>query len=287
MDNRAFFTVVIESVESEQSFIQVYWAWGSHPGEAIEKTLRASSKMGVENPIASETDSYEFTTLPDHVIYDETLDVFFDQTRHYFPTEKSFHPPPGIIKSCLDGEFEYEQIHEGFRRTKGEDGIYEVEAVVERDRLFSTYNELMKQLPSIRVFWVKISADWEEEDREEFWVKEDLNTPESIAAYLTTHSKDTVKNGHVTLTVYSDVGQTNLTIDSHKTIKVLTKSVRMQSKMAKALARLGFIEETELHSLEYGYYHWHYRPIRSKSRARLIAALKRDGFIMWNPKGDA
>jgi hypothetical protein len=283
MNDKTFFTVTIESAESEQSFIQVFWTWASHLGEAIDKILRACANMGIESALPSEADTYDFATLPKHAIFNEKLDVHFDQTRYCFPTEKSFLPPKGIIKSCLDGDFEYELIHEGFDRTKRDDGIYEVELVVERDKLYPIFNELIRQLPSIRVFWVKLAADWEDKDKEEVWVNEDLNTPGSITDYLMTHSKDTVENGHVTLTVYSEVGKTNLSIDSHKTIKILTKSVRMQSKMVRALMKLRFEEASELHSLEYGYYHWHYRPAKSKARARLIAALKRDGFSAWNP----
>ena len=53
--------------------------------------------------------------------------------------------------------------------------------------------------------------------------------------------------------------------------------------MVAGLKRVGFEELAEFYSLEYGYYHWHYRPKKSKSRAVLVAALKRDGFSAWNP----
>jgi hypothetical protein len=280
---KTFFTVLVESSGPGESFIQVFWAWAGHLGEAIGRVLRACGRLGVENAIPSEADPYDFATLPGHVIHDEKLDVFYDETRYCFPAEKSFAPPLGIIKSCLDGEYGEELIREGFSLTKSGDGLYEIEVVVEGGRLFDTYLALVRRLPSIRVFWVKISADWEEKGREEFWVNEDLNAPELIASYLTDHAKDTVANGHITLTTYSGAGQTNLSIDSHKTIKALTKSVKLQDRMTAALRRLGFDEIAELHSLEYGYYHWHYRPARSKSRAGLVASLKRDGFSAWNP----
>ena len=119
---------------------------------------------------------------------------------------------------------------------------------------------------------------------EEFWTNENLNTVESITGFLATHAKDTIANGHVALTIYSSIGQTNLLIDTHKTIKVLTKSAKIERRMAAALRKLGFEELSEFHSLEYGYYHWHYRPARSKSRKRLVAALKRDGFRFWIPR---
>jgi hypothetical protein len=102
-----------------------------------------------------------------------------------------------------------------------------------------------------------------------------------MASFLTAHWDDTVANGHVALTAYGEPGQTNLTIDTHKTIKVLTKSATIQQEMASALKSLGFEELPEFHSLEYCFYHWHYRPTRSKSRAGLVAAMKKWGFSLW------
>lgn len=283
MKAKTFFTILIESPMPQDSFVQVYWAWADHLGEAIERVLRACDRMGISNAVAREADPYDFTTLPKHVIHDDKLGVFFGESRYYFPAEGSFTYPVGIIKSCRDGEFGDELIREGFSLSERDDGLYEVEAILERDRLFDTFVELVRRLPSIRVFWVKLSADWEGESHEEFWVNESLNTAGLIAGYLAAHAKDTINNGHVALTAYSHVGQTNLSMDSHKTVKVLTRSKRVRGSMASALRRLGFEEAVELHSLEYGYYHWHYRPARSKSRARLVTALKRAGFSTWHP----
>lgn len=285
MREKTFFTILVESAGPEESFIQVFWSWANHLGKAIDKVVRACGSMGIENATASEADPFDFADLPDHAIHDEKLDVFFAEVRHFLPTpaEGAFIPPTGIIKSCQDGELDYELIREGFFTRKREDGLYETEVVIGRDQLFETFVALVRRLPSIRVFWVKIAADWEDKGLEEFWVNEDLNSAEAIAEFLTAHSKDTVANGHVTLTAYNKVGQTNLLIDTHKTIKVITKSAMVQSKMVSGLKRLGFEVLPEFHSLEYGYYHWHYRPTRSKSRARLVAALKRAGFSAWEP----
>jgi hypothetical protein len=61
------------------------------------------------------------------------------------------------------------------------------------------------------VFWIKLAADWEDQNRQEFWTNENLNTVESMASFLTAHWDDTVANGHVALTAYGEPGQTNLT----------------------------------------------------------------------------
>jgi hypothetical protein len=186
----------------------------------------------------------------------------------------------GIIASNEAGEHHYEQIRQGF--SLNQDGnTYEVEAVIERDNLLNTFFELIKRLPSIKVSWIRIAADWEDRGREQLWTNEELNTLDSISGFLNNHSNDTVANGHVALTVYSAAGQTNLSIDTHNTIVVLSKSAEMLRRLAATFHRLGFPELKEFYSLKYNYHHWHYRPARSRSRTGLVAALKRSGFTLW------
>ena len=260
MNDKTLFKILIESSEPEESLFQNFWTQATHPGEAIESVLGACVRLGIRNPIARELDSVEFDSSFDEAIHDTESNVRYQGQVFSFPTEKSFNAPVGIIESGEKGEYDYELLREGFSLTTTEEGIYEVEAAVERDKLFNTFIELIRRLPSIKVFWIKIAGDWEDRGREEFWTNESLNTSEAITSFLMTHPSDTVENGHVALTVYSNDGQTNLSIDTHKTIKVLTKSTRIQRNMAVHLRRLGFEQLSEFHSLEYGYHHWHYRP---------------------------
>lgn len=281
MEDKSFFEVMVECVEGEHSFFQVFWAYGDHVGEAIDTILAACSNLQMRNAIANEADVVDPDGLPDEAFHDEALNVFYSPERTYFPTEESFVAPVGIIRSGEKGELDYSLIREGFSQTKRDDGIYEVEGVVQRDQLFDSLIELVKRLPSIKVFWIRLAPDWEDQDREEFWTNEELNSVELIERYLRSHWNDTVANGHVALTVYSTEGATNLSIDTHKLIKVLATSAEIQSEMAAALRKLGYKELQEFFSLEHGYYHWHYRLTKSKSRTELIAALKEDGFTLW------
>lgn len=275
-----FFRVMIEGVAPEGSFFQNFWGPGTHLGEAIECVLSACERMGIKDPIPREADYFEFDSLPDEAVQDKRSNIWYLPGRYLFPTEHSFIAPLGIIASTKIGEYGYELLKEGFSRWTIED-IYELEAAVERDRLFNTFVELTAQLPSIKGFWIRLAPDWEDQGREEIWTTEELNSAESITSFLTSHSDDTFANGHVALTTYSAVGQTNLTIDTHKTIKVATKSVNVRDTLAATLQGLGFAELPEFHSLEYRYYHWHYRPKPSRSRTELIAALKKWGFSLW------
>ena len=281
MDDKTLFKVLIESVEPEYSFFQTFWTYTKHPGEAIEKVLRACERLGINSAFANELDVSDFKLLPDKVVHDKKLDVYYVPGRTFFPTEKTFRAPFGIIKSFENGKYDYDLIREGFCQETTSAGVYEVEVVVEEEKLFSTFIQLVDRLPSIRVFWIKLAADWEDVGREEFWTNEKLNTVLRIEQFLRSWFNDTVANGHVAVTVYSSVGETNLLIDTHKTLKVLTKSATIQRRMAASLRRMQFQELSKFHSLEYYYYHWHYRPARSKSRGRLVAALKADGFELW------
>lgn len=273
--------IMIQSIEPERSFFQTFWAPASHPGQAIDSVLRACVHLGINNPIAIELECVDPSSVSDQVFHEQKSNVYYAQGRTFFPTEKTFIAPLGIIAGSERGKHDYDQIREGFSLLKPYDNIYELEAVIERDSLLNTFFDLVKRLPSIKVSWIRIAADWEDRGREQLWTNEGLNTIDSITNYLTINFRDTVANGHVAFTVYSDVGQTNLSIDTHKTIVVLTKSAKMQQRMAAGFRRLGFPELSKFYSLRYNYHHWHYRPTRSKSRTRLVAALKRSGFTLW------
>lgn len=214
---------MIEGVERENSFFRTFWRPATHMGEAIESVVNAAVRMGIENPIAREADCFDFDSLPEAAVQDKRLKIWYMPSRFLFPTDKSFIAPLGIIGSS-QGENDYGLLKEGFSRGTTEPDIYDLEAAIERDRLFATFVELMNRLPSIKVFWIRLAPDWENQGCEEFWTNEKLNSAESIGSFLTSHSNDTLANGHVGLTAYSEIGQTNLTIDTHKTIKGRTKS---------------------------------------------------------------
>src|ERR1044071_7362837 len=118
MDHKSLFSVMVESVEPESSFFQLFWSPAAHPGGAIDSVLKACVRLRVRNPIARELDHVEYNSLPNDIVRDKKLNVFYAHQRNYFPTEKSFVAPVGIIESSQKGEYDYELIREGFRLTK-------------------------------------------------------------------------------------------------------------------------------------------------------------------------
>ena len=71
-----FFTVMVESIDVEKSFFQVFWVRANHLGEAIGKILKACDRLGIKDAVASEADDFDFNSLPDNVVHDKKLNVF-------------------------------------------------------------------------------------------------------------------------------------------------------------------------------------------------------------------
>jgi len=72
-----FFRVMIEGVETENSFFQIFWSPATHMGEAIESVLNAAVRMGIENPIAREADRFDFDSLPEDAVQDKRLKIWY------------------------------------------------------------------------------------------------------------------------------------------------------------------------------------------------------------------
>ena len=148
--DKDFYTVMIESEEPEESFVQLFWTHANHPGEAIDKILRACAGLGIENAFASEFDISEFKALLRKTFHDKKFDAYYAPERYGFSTEETFRTPAGIIESFAKGELDFALIKEGFCQNRFEAGSYAVELVVENQRLFSTFVEFANCLESSR-----------------------------------------------------------------------------------------------------------------------------------------
>jgi hypothetical protein len=124
------FRVMIESIEPERSFFQVFWSSATHIGAAIDTIVSACVRMGIRNPSAREADCVAFDSLPENAVHDKRLNIWYGPGRSYFLTEKAFIAPAGIVESIQKGEDDYELIREGFRLPEIEEGIYEVERLL-------------------------------------------------------------------------------------------------------------------------------------------------------------
>ncbi|MCP9493614.1 MAG: hypothetical protein MSG64_04070 [Pyrinomonadaceae bacterium MAG19_C2-C3] len=278
-----FYTCQIEWSKGKTSYIWVYWTWASHIGEALNKMLNCAKLNGVAKPIAARIDPYDFENLPETAITEDEGDTYFDDEKISFPTEPSYNLPYGVIHSFLDGEYEIDEIKPGYQIDEDDNGLIEVEAVVNETDLLKIYLELVAVLPEIEVFWIKIHDDWEDVGAEEIYVNEEINSRQKIQSFITRHKQDTLLNGHVTITTYSDEGSTNLNISDHKIIVAMTYDKGLSNKICEVFERRGLEKKDKLISVVYGFHHWHYRHPEGLDRQSLIKKLKERGFDFWQP----
>lgn len=194
-----------------------------------------------------------------------------------------FQLPYGVVLSGNKGDFEPELISEGFTKYTDDNGTEHLDVVVDRTRLLDTYFKILENLKSIRVFWIKVAKDWENSEVAEFYANKEFNNLYKIKKIISDNLNDIFLNGHVSIAVYSSDSATNICIDEHKKIQISTESNEFIKMSSKYIQNIGFkyYEYDEFHSVDHGYYHWHYRPSNSDNRSDLIKYLKDNSFFLW------
>ncbi|MEZ5324887.1 MAG: hypothetical protein R3F19_07480 [Verrucomicrobiales bacterium] len=278
------YTCLIEDQTDDEAFVQVYWAWGSHMGDAIEKSLSTARDNGLTNPTVREVDPYDIENLEGEVFPNSEADVFFATTRFSFPPEPSFIFPAGIVPSCIEDEEanDVDDIRAGYRRSQDEEGLIEIGVNVSDSCLLPLYERVIKLHETYKTFWYLIQGHWGDVE-DQIYENPDLCTSEAIIEHLRAHRHDAVMNGFVTLTAYADEGATNVNISDHKRIVILTYSDSVADATEAALKDEGIPHHEDLVSFDNRIHHWHYRPSESLDRSDLIAHLTSSGFKPWNP----
>lgn len=287
MPEETRYTCLVEE-HAPEAFVQMYWARGTHMGEAIEKVLAAARENNFSNPVVREVDpcDSESPESKGEVYPDPEADVFYSTTRYSFPAEPAFSCPTGIVASGTktgdDDELEADDITMGFCRSVQEHGLIEIGINVESFDLVRIYGRLLSIHDDYETFLYMLHDHWGNTETQ-FLEHPKLNSPDAIMAHLNSHPEDSVMNGFVTLTAYVEDGATNLNISEHKRIVVLTYSEKVADAFVRTLEEEGFAEDSQLVSFDSRIHHWHYRPSASRSREELIAHLSTQGFTPWNP----
>jgi hypothetical protein len=281
-----FYTSLIEWTEHDTSYVRVFWAWASHLGEALHKMVNRAKASGISDPMVCEADPYEFDNLPETAMTSDDGVTYMSDAIHSFPMTCCYNLPYGVIQSCIEGDHEAEDIVVGYELDDQED-LIQLSAVVEEESLLGIYQDLITVLTDIRVFWIKIHDDWEDTGKEEIYVNEELITRDKISEFIRMNLRDTLHNGHITITTYSEAGATNLNISDHKMIIVLTYEKEIAERISSVLNKCGISKREKLISVECGFHHWHYRHPEGLDRRDLISLLKSQGFSHWDPSESA
>ncbi|HOJ78982.1 MAG TPA: hypothetical protein PL158_12945 [Bacillota bacterium] len=280
-----FYTVLIEAVKNEEAFVKVFWVFAQHIGEAIGIVEAYLNTLDLVKFRIEEVDPADRNDLPTDVIELEHNKLYCTEAGYSYPIEEypDFNLPSGVVLSSEEGDYEYEALTEGYLVYEDEDQIQHLEIVVDQSRLFDLYFDIGELLKSIRVFWLRLADDWEVDGTLEIYANESLNDLVRIKQFVMDNYEDIFRSGFLTATIYSEEGATNLNLDEHKIIHILTQSKDLVAEIKDFLDKSNFqhFDAENFVSVEYGFHHWHYRPIQSKDRAELIELLLKNGFFLW------
>ena len=291
--NKLWYLLIDGQQDAETGIVGNFYAYGSHLGEALEKTIKASIEFKFANHNLTEASSLEKI---DEIDNNEELikiadDVYMRPTTYTFPYDdpaKEFVPPIGIVKNVFEGEYEYDLIKESFvAYGADENGIYEFELVIEKKNLIATFIKAIGFLPTIDGFWIYIKDYWEDAQTE-LWVAKHFTDQKSVIEFLKQQNLSTLENGYLDIVIHSLKGETNLTLDDHKKIQLHTRNEDVFNGFIGNIIDLGFEQTQDFYSLEFGYHHIHYRPENSLSREDFKQMIKEHRFELidkWDENG--
>ena len=110
------------------------------------------------------------------------------------------------------------------------------------------------------------------------WINRYKNEKNEILDFIKTHEPDLIQNGFIDIVLNCQEGNTNLILDEHKQIRLTTLSEFIFNEFGKSLIDLGYEQTRDFYSLEYGYYHWHFRPAKSLDKGGFRKFLQRNKF---------
>jgi hypothetical protein len=278
----SLYTCLVCEDSPSEPYVQPYWAYGSHLGEALARVQARALSNGFRRPTLKEADPFDPGDLQDDIIWAPDRLTGWAPTQYFFPPGPGFTLPWGVIASCEEGEFDVDDIAPGYRASV-EDGLHTIELNTSEDRLVSDYALLLNTSGPFKVFWVVIHGHWTDDAGDLFLVNESLTSADVIERFLRADLANTVRNGYLTFTAYSDEGATNINISDHKKVVAFTRSASMASRLTGALKSVGYTTPEPFNTVDHRFHHWHYRDPRGLGREALIEALLVRGFAHWDP----
>ena len=265
-----------------------FYAYGNHLGDALEKTITASSEKNQFSQHAVieascldrfEANGKEFIKIAE--------DVYMFLPIPTYPldaSDKGFVPPTGIVKSAYDGEYDYDLIKENFAASAADEhGCFGFELVLDKKNLIDTFMITIGFLPAVDGFWIYIKNYWENE-LTELWVAKHFTDKRAVVDFLNRQKENTLENGYLDIVVHSTKGETNLILNDHKKIQLYSKDENVFRDFIGNIIDLGFEQTREFYSLESGYHHFHYRLANSLTRAKFKQMLIDNKFELMDKR---
>ena len=284
MNKELWYLLIEGQKDANTGIIGNFFVYGEHLGDSLKKVINASSSHHFSNHHLIQAsflehfdlieNNHELLKIADDVYTRTNTSTFIYENDHDNP----FIPPIGIVEGVSDNELDYDLIKESFvAYGQNENGFFEFELVVGKPNLVDTFLEAIKFLPSVDGFWIYISSYWENK-LTELWVAKHFVDKQTVIDFLKTQQINTLENGFLNIVVHSQSGETNLILDDHKKIQLFTKDETVFSEFIGNIVDLGYEQTKDFYSLEFGYFHFHYRQAGSLARNEFKAMLRENQF---------
>jgi hypothetical protein len=281
--NELWYLLIDGQQDAKTGIVGTFYAYGNHLGDALDKAIKSSIEYKFANHNLTEASLLDnFDAIENNNELVKIADnVYMRPTTYTFPfddPDKEFIPPLGIVKGVFEGEFEYDLIKENFvAYSADENGIFEFELVLTKQNLIDTFIKTIEFLPTIDGFWIYLKNYWEG-DFTELWVAKHFTDKQIVIDFLKAQKKNTLENGYLDIVVHSLTGETNLTLDDHKKIQLHTKDEGVFNNFIGNIVELGYEQTRDFYNLEFGYHHFHYRPVDSLTRTEFKQMLTDNKF---------
>ena len=177
--------------------------------------------------------------------------------------------PTGIVPSLTVPGHKLAAMAPGWTRHP-DDALLVIEAqvMVELGELFLG---LVERLPVADNLEVRILDHHDGGGGEEVWLTPRLDVKRAIR-FLDDHDVELVDNGHVEVSLYLRKERSTLRLTEHKTVVWLSEDLATADRVAEWLAELEVPRVDALTTIA-DTAHFHYRPVRSSARDRMITRL--------------
>lgn len=148
-----------------------------------------------------------------------------------------------------------------------------IEAQTDAEHLTDLFLGLLERLPSGDNLEVRVLDHYEQTGTTDVWLTSRVDT-KRIIRFLDDHDADLIENGHVELSIYVRKHKATLRLTEHKTVVWLAEHNALEAEVLGLLKELG-VPRTEPLVTVVDAPHFHFRPAKSRDRAKLAEHLYR------------
>jgi hypothetical protein len=286
MKQELWYIIVDGFVHANDAAVGNFYGYGSHLGEAIDRVLAAAEKVGFINPRVSEVSPAELDVNMQSQLMKLNPYVFHAPTKYFYPVsdfQRAFVLPCGVVYSATPSaqkaDADPDLVATSFYSSDmpNAEGEYELDLVLSRAMLEDVFFMCVKLLYPINGLFLRL-ANWENR-ADDVWFASTADA-EWICRLLKETSPNTMENGfmEIAVTASERSRRTTLLLNPHKTIQIFSKLKPVHDAFTQQLLKMGFRRSPELHSVDRGYSHMHYRPGLSFDRAGMEKWLANNRF---------